>query len=64
MESVKATLSVWPQVLMAFMLILVTIGGFVRHGKPTSNTPINGMHCMWMTLWIALILGMGGFWSK
>ena len=55
-------MTMWPQVLMAVFLCIPVISGWVEHGK-IKDRPINGYNNTLVTLWIALVLGMGGFWS-
>ena len=58
-----SVLSLWPQALVALLLVGIVAGGFVRHGKPTDAKPINGMVILWIAFTFAAVLGAGGFWG-
>ena len=62
MESLKITLSLWPQALVAIAMITTTIMSFVRNGQPIRNPNVNAYQIFWTSMWFALVLGMGGFW--
>lgn len=55
-------MTMWPQVLVAIFMVAVTVMGFVRHGK-VDEKPIDRTKVLWTSLWVCLVLGLGGFWS-
>ena len=63
MESLKVTISYWPQVLVAAFLLAAAIRGIVMNGKPIDDPIIRAHQAIWLGLWFALVLGMGGFWG-
>jgi hypothetical protein len=63
MESLKTTLSYWPQALVFTAMVISVIGGWLQDGKPMKDPVIHGRQITWIVLWYALVLGMGGFWK-
>ena len=56
-------MNMWPQILMVLLLVASVIGGFFDHGN-MSKFPTNRAAVLLSALWVALILGMGGFWTQ
>lgn len=53
----------WPQVLIAMLLLTMLVKGFFSHGKAVDAKPVNAAMVMWIIFTIAAVLGAGGFWG-
>lgn len=55
-------ISLWPQALLATILLLLCIVPIINHGQPMKQTNYHAAQSIWISATIALILGCGGFW--
>jgi hypothetical protein len=54
-------MSLWPQALVALLLIGIVFASIAKHGE-TMTTPINCTTVLWNMFVLAAVLGAGGFW--